>query len=88
MKNAQSTHETHIEAIRAEAYRLYLASDRMERRDLENWILAERIVKHAERDQDLAGIEPSAIHFPLNANALPGNTPHPFSPPNPNENAL
>ena len=67
------------EHIREEAYLQYVASGCAPGRDLENWLAAER-----ELNQQLAasGIlsasDPASIEFPLNADALRVDTPHPF----------
>ena len=87
MMSDHSIHEPPIEAIRDEAYRLYLASGRMEGRDRENWFLAQQKLEQTQSAQDFEKNKDNLIHFPLNANAMPTNTPNPFPPPNFNENA-
>ena len=73
-----SHHEPSFDAIRAEAYRLYLASGLVEGRDQENWFLAKQRLYQAQRLQEQADTDGNLIHFPLNANAIPTYTPHPF----------
>jgi hypothetical protein len=66
--------------IREEAYRLFQASGCAPGHDLENWLLAKRLVEARRVSISSRGQEDSLLRFPLNEKAICHDTPHPFSP--------
>ena len=67
--------------IREAAYLLYVSSGCVPGNDLENWTTARAHLLGqypAAGGSRLGSTEPECIRFPLNADALSLNTPHPF----------
>jgi hypothetical protein len=85
MTNETLTSDFSVEAIRSEAYRIYLESGRVEGRDLENWLLAKRLFRDFEATPEFLKPAETEIHFPLNAKASSSNTHHPYPQLDPNE---
>jgi hypothetical protein len=66
------------DAIRKEAYQIYLASGRIPGREVENWVLAEQNLRERQADEHEHPIDDYEIHFAMSPNACPTDTPNPF----------